>query len=134
MTVCRNVVPDFGAPIWKNTRRAIGPPTLTSRCTAPSHPSGGALLRCPGPRLTRSERGENEPGPQRDVRMSGLAALSPGSAAGAIEVDEEAFRFLSPDVAALDVLFDGRRIWSIAPAEHPTDDDGYRRVAWPKPI
>lgn len=31
----------------------------------------------------------------------------------------------------LDVLFDGRRIWSVLPSRHRTDADGYRRPPWP---
>lgn len=40
---------------------------------------------------------------------------------------------LSAD-AVLDVLFDGRRIWSIDPSLHAEGDDGLREVPWPEAL
>ena len=54
--------------------------------------------------------------------------------AEALVVDDQAMRFRFDDATTLDLLFDGRRIWSIAPHEHRVRRDGYRRVVWPEPI
>jgi SAM-dependent methyltransferase len=48
------------------------------------------------------------------------------------DVDELVIRLDS--AAAIDVLFDGRRVWSITPDEHPRGRGGLRRIAWPGPI
>ena len=54
--------------------------------------------------------------------------------AEALVLDDKVMRFRFDDPTPLDVLFDGRRVWSIAPHEHRVRRDGYRQVAWPEPI
>ncbi len=49
-------------------------------------------------------------------------------------VDGEGMRFVFTESCALDVLFDGRRVWSIAAAEQERGNDGYRHVSWPDPL
>ena len=56
------------------------------------------------------------------------------AAAETLRIDDEVLRFQIDEDATLDVVFDGRRVWSIAPLEHRVRRDGYRQVAWPEPI
>ena len=52
-------------------------------------------------------------------------AISPG-------LDTRGVRL--PAGAVVDVLFDGRRIWSIDPTFHAKDDEGLGLVAWPQAL
>ncbi|HYO32107.1 MAG TPA: class I SAM-dependent methyltransferase [Nocardioidaceae bacterium] len=45
--------------------------------------------------------------------------------------DDEGLRFRFDSSSALDVLFDGRRVWSISPPDFKRDADGYRYAPWP---
>lgn len=54
------------------------------------------------------------------------------TAQAGLHVDETRLRFKADCV--VDVLFDGRRIWSVDAAELPVDDDGWREVAWPQAL
>lgn len=62
--------------------------------------------------------------------MPEQAAGSPRGTAR-IAVDETALRFRGRVDSVLDILFDGRRVWSIDPADLPPAEDGWTEVAWP---
>lgn len=52
-----------------------------------------------------------------------------------LSADGRALRFRSERlVGAVDVVFDGHRVWSIDVDEHPPADDGTREVVWPAPL
>lgn len=51
-----------------------------------------------------------------------------------VEADEHALRFLVHDAAGLDLLFDGRRVWSFGALKGELQPDGSRVVTWPDPI
>lgn len=48
-----------------------------------------------------------------------------------LSVDDECIEVRAGDADALDVLLDGRRVWSVYPAKHPRSRQGVRRVPWP---
>lgn len=49
-------------------------------------------------------------------------------------VDDDGFSFQAEDGLVLDVLFDDRRVWSLASDDFPPDGSGTRSVSWPLPI
>lgn len=50
---------------------------------------------------------------------------------GRLSADQTHLRFVSEETGTLDVVFDGRRVWSVDPSSHPPDDSGWRCVPWP---
>lgn len=62
------------------------------------------------------------------------ASVARGAADRRLLVDGEGMRFIFNEPRALDVLFDGRRVWSIVATEHDCGSDGHRYVSWPDPI
>lgn len=61
-------------------------------------------------------------------------SVADAAARGALTVDERGLRFPAEIGFVCSVLFDGRRVWSIDPADFSVDDDGRRDVPWPDPI
>lgn len=53
---------------------------------------------------------------------------------GTLEVDREGFRWQQESDSVVDVLFDGRRIWSVDPADVNRTRRGVLKVDWPGPI
>ena len=53
---------------------------------------------------------------------------------GSFSVDERGFSFGAEDGEVLDVLFDGRRVWSLASDDFPANRSAVRRAPWPEPI
>ena len=53
---------------------------------------------------------------------------------GTFSVDEKGFSFRADDGEVLDVLFDDRRVWSLATDEFPPGRSAVRRASWPEPI
>ncbi|HEX6247509.1 MAG TPA: methyltransferase domain-containing protein, partial [Nocardioidaceae bacterium] len=51
-----------------------------------------------------------------------------------IHADDDGLRFRSEGGRVLDVLFDGRRVWSLDVDDHRPGGDGWRTAAWPEPI
>jgi len=49
-------------------------------------------------------------------------------------VDDRGLTFSAPEGVVLDVIFDGRRVWSIAADDHPASPSGTRRADWPDPM
>ena len=56
------------------------------------------------------------------------------AASGAFSVDDEGFSFRADDGEVLDVLFDDRRVWSVAADDFPPGRSTLRRASWPEPI
>jgi SAM-dependent methyltransferase len=56
------------------------------------------------------------------------------SASSAFSVDDRGLSFRADDGEVLDVLFDGRRVWSLATDDFPPGRSAVRRAAWPEPI
>ena len=52
----------------------------------------------------------------------------------AVTADDDALSFRSEGGLVLDLLFDDRRVWSIAVDDFPEGADGRRRAEWPAPI
>ncbi len=53
---------------------------------------------------------------------------------GSFSVDDRGFSFGAEDGEVLDVLFDGRRVWSLASDDFPANRSAVRRAPWPEPI
>ncbi len=67
--------------------------------------------------------------------MSGDGSSVTGApATGQLAVDEHGLRFPGSADFVCDVLFDGRRIWSIDPNDFSLAEDGRRDVPWPPPV
>jgi hypothetical protein len=60
--------------------------------------------------------------------------VAPGSAAhGGLTADDETLTFFTDDLDhALDVCFDGHRVWSVTPRALDETADGWRTVSWPQ--
>jgi SAM-dependent methyltransferase len=56
------------------------------------------------------------------------------SRASGLSVDDEGFSFRADDGVVIDVLFDGRRVWSLDSDDFPGDASAERRALWPEPI
>lgn len=63
--------------------------------------------------------------------MSRRPASSPPAG---FSVDEDGFSFRAEDGEVLDVLFDDRRVWSLATDDFPRGRGALRRASWPEPI
>lgn len=61
-------------------------------------------------------------------------SLAGAPAKGELTVDERGLRFPASTGFVCDVLFDGRRIWSIDPNDFSLAEDGRRDVPWPAPV
>jgi hypothetical protein len=57
-----------------------------------------------------------------------------GDAVAPVLVDERGLRAPVPTGTPLDVLFDGRRIWSLSVGTRMTDSSGTASIAWPDPL
>ena len=55
-------------------------------------------------------------------------------ASSTFSVDDEGFSFSADDGEVLDVLFDDRRVWSLATDDFAPDRSAVRRAPWPEPI
>lgn len=53
---------------------------------------------------------------------------------GQLRVDDEGIELRVDDPGVVDVLMDGRRVWSLSPADFPRRRNGTRYVRWPAPI
>ncbi|MGH3319962.1 MAG: methyltransferase domain-containing protein [Streptosporangiaceae bacterium] len=54
---------------------------------------------------------------------------------GTVSVDDDGLRVPASQGGVIDVLFDGRRVWSVAPGDHSKESGGgYVRVRWPRPL
>ena len=58
----------------------------------------------------------------------------PAPEVGTFSVDEDGFSFRADDGEVIDVLFDGRRVWSLDTDDFPEDASDVRRAVWPVPI
>ncbi len=49
-------------------------------------------------------------------------------------VDDVGLHLAVEDDVVLDVVFDGRRVWSFSTGDHPAAADGLRHISWPEPL